>query len=229
MSKSSQNAVSQIDGSLLYIAELLHRVSNEYMSAISFASTVAARLSNAEAKGALHEIINHLHALAEANRVLRPPLTDGLVDLSENTAQLCRAMALAGMEKRGIRLHLALTESIMLEEARCWHASLIIAELITNAGRHASFSHGGNVWVSIDSALERIICRVSDNGSSCKTFSPGLGSVLVNALAKEIDGRIDRQFGSSGATVTLSFPRDIRPMADRIDFRAPAQIGGEMR
>ena len=43
MSKVSQTAVGQIDGSLLYTAELLHRVSNEYMSAIAFASTVAAR------------------------------------------------------------------------------------------------------------------------------------------------------------------------------------------
>lgn len=229
MSKVSQTAVGQIDGSLLYIAELLHRVSNEYMSAIAFASTVAARSSNAEVKDALREIINHLHALAEANHVLRPPLADGLVDLSENTAQLCRAMASAGLEKRGITFHLALTESIMLEEGRCWHASLIIAELITNAGRHASFSRRGNVWVSIDSTLERIICRVSDNGSSCTEFNPGLRSVLVNALAKEIDGRIDRQFGNSGATVTLSFPREVRSMADRIDFRVPMQMRQELR
>ena len=229
MSKSRQTAVSQIDGSLIYIAELLHRVSNEYMSVIAFASTAAARSSNAEAKDALHEIINHLHALAKANRVLRPPLTDGLVDLSENIAQLCRAMASAGLEKHGIRFHLALTESIMLEEGRCWHASLIIAELITNAGRHASFSRGGNVGVSIDSTLERIICRVSDNGSSCTAFNLGLGSVLVNALAKEIGGRIDRQFGSSGATVTLSFPREARSMAERIDFRVPMQMRHELR
>ena len=117
----------------------------------------------------------------------------------------------------------------MLEEGRCWHASLIIAELITNAGRHASFSRGGNVGVSIDSTLERIICRVSDNGSSCTAFNLGLGSVLVNALAKEIGGRIDRQFGSSGATVTLSFPREARSMAERIDFRVPMQMRHELR
>jgi two-component sensor histidine kinase len=229
MGKSSYTVVRQIDGSLLYISELLHRVCNEYASTISFASSIAAKSSSVETKNALREMINYLHALAETHHILRPPLTDESIDLSKSIARLCRAMASAGLEKRGITFHLALAESIILDKRRCWHTSLIIAELITNAARHASFSQAGRVWVSVESVAERIICRVSDNGSSRTVFNPGLGSLLVNALAKEIHGRIERQFGASGAMITLSFPRETRSLADRIDFLPPAQARHELR
>ena len=37
----SQSTVRPIDRSLLYVGELLHRVQNEYMKAVSFASIMA--------------------------------------------------------------------------------------------------------------------------------------------------------------------------------------------
>ena len=215
MINGTSAATEQINGSLLYVGELLHRIANEYASAISLASGLAARSSSAEAREALREVIDHLHALAATHNLLRPPLRNGIVDLSGNIAQLCSAMASAGLEKRGIRFHLALTETITVEEKQCWHASLIIAELVTNAARHASLSWGGRVSVSIGSTSERIICRVRDSGSCGTTFNPGLGSLLVNALANGIHGRIERQFDSSGMAVTLSFPRQTRCVADR--------------
>jgi len=229
MSKSSQTAIDQIDESLLYITELLHRVSNEYTGAISFASRLAGKSENVETKNSLHEIINYLHALAAAHHILRPPLGNELVDLSENITRLCRAMALAGLEKRGIRVHLALTESIVLDASRCWHASLIVAELISNASRHASLARGGCVCVSIEAALGRIVCRVSDNGSACTTFRPGVGSLVVNTLAEEIDGCIERRFGNCGTTITLSFPSEAASIAARSDFRSPASVSRELR
>ena len=229
MTEGSHTGVNQIGGSLLYITELLHRVSNEYTGAISLASRLAGRSCNVEAKNLLDEVVNHLHALAAAHHVLRPPLANGFVDLSANIARLCRAMAAAGLEKRGIRFHLALTECIMLDANRCWHASLIVAELISNASRHASLAPGGRVCVSIDSGFGRIICRVSDDGASCATFNPGLGSVIVDSLAEEIDGCIERRFGKCGTTITLSFPSETDAIAAGADFRSAASLCRELR
>ena len=58
---------------LLYVAELLHRVSNEYASAISLASVMASRASSPEVRSALETVIEHLVQLATAHRVLFPP------------------------------------------------------------------------------------------------------------------------------------------------------------
>ena len=77
-----QSTVKPIDRSLIYVTELLHRIQNEYMNAISFTSMVATRSRSPEAKAALSQVVDHLHALAKAHRILRPPSRGGLVDLT---------------------------------------------------------------------------------------------------------------------------------------------------
>src|SRR5579863_1804782 len=77
----------------LHVAELIHRIRNEYARAISFASLIASRTSSHETRTALSEMINHLHSVAETHRILCPPLAEGTVDLGEKLTQLCRALA----------------------------------------------------------------------------------------------------------------------------------------
>jgi two-component sensor histidine kinase len=56
--------------------------------------------------------------------------------------------------------------------------------------------------------LERIVRRVSDDGSSSTVrFMPGTGTHLVDALAADLDGYVERRFSKSGTTATLSFPK----------------------
>jgi two-component sensor histidine kinase len=193
---------------VLYVAELLHRVSNEYTNAISFASGLAATSFNDEAKAALRQVIDHLHALAGLHDVLRPPITGELVDLGESLTKLCRSMSLALFDQRGITLHLAVAEPVLLDARRCWLATLIVSELVTNAGRHAFLPDGG--WVSVSLAIVPgcIVCKVSDDGSSAATFEPGFGTQLVDTLASEVNGCVKRRFSQSGTTVTLAFPKD---------------------
>lgn len=73
---------------MLYVSELLHRVSNEYTNAISFAHSVAAKSSSEEAKTAADKIAHRLHALADAHRVLYPPAADEPTDLADNISRL---------------------------------------------------------------------------------------------------------------------------------------------
>ena len=76
---------------MLQVAELLHRIGNDYTRAIGFASLRAANASSNEARSALNEVENHLHAAAEMYRVLRPPSVAGSADLTDTIARLCRA------------------------------------------------------------------------------------------------------------------------------------------
>ena len=190
----------------LYFNELLHRVNNQYASAISFASLVAARSSNQEAREAVGAVINHLLALAAVQRAMRPSSIKAPADFAEHLTKLCRAMVSAGLEQRGIALHLVVSEPILLDGERCWRAGLVVSELITNATRHAFASRAGCISVAVTKVSGRAICRVSDDGSPAATFEPGLGSRLVNALAAELDGYVKRQFGPCGTTTTLCFP-----------------------
>jgi two-component sensor histidine kinase len=206
---SSQSGVHAADRPYLYLAEFLHRVHNEYTCAISLADRLAARSAHEETKTALAQIINRLHALAASHQRLRPPLTTASTNLSANLTQLCHAKTLFELADRDIKLHLAVAESVMLDAKRCWRAELIISELITNASRHAFTSQAGRISVAVETAAANVICRVSDDGSPTATLKRGLGSELVDALAADLDGYVERIHKPSGTTMTLVFPKGL--------------------
>src|SRR5580704_18748584 len=203
---SSQSGVHAADRPYLYLAEFLHRVHNEYTCAISLANRLAARSAHQETKTALAHIIKRLHALAASHQMLRPPLTIASADLSAHLAQLCHAMTSSGLAERDIELHLAVTEPVMLDATRCWRAELVISEFITNASRHAFASQAGRISVAVETVAGQVICRVSDDGSPAATLKRGLGSELVDALAADLDGYVERIHKASGTTTTLFFP-----------------------
>jgi two-component sensor histidine kinase len=208
---SSQSCVHAADRPYLYLAEFLHRVHNEYTCAISLANRLAARSTRDETKTALAQITNRLRALAASHQMLQPPLTTAFADLSANLTRLCHAMILSGLAERDIELHLAVTEPVMLRATRCWRAELIISEFITNASRHAFTPQAGRISVVIETAAGQVICRVRDDGSPTATSKRGLGSELVDALAADLDGYVERSYKASGTTITLYFPEDIEP------------------
>jgi two-component sensor histidine kinase len=193
---------------LLPVAELLHRVRNEYARIISLASTIAAKSSSNETKAALSDIITDLHSTAEIHSVLRPPLGDGPADLTEVFTRLCCAMSESpAFRRRGIKLELRVDHPVLIDAGRCWRASLVVAELINNSCRHAFASRSGCIFVAVGESHDRVFCNVSDDGSPAEIGGAGLGTRIVDALAAELDGLVERQFGKSGATVMLSFPK----------------------
>jgi two-component sensor histidine kinase len=123
---------------MLQVAELLHRIGNDYTRVIAFASLRAANAPSNEARSALNEVVNHLQAAAQMYRVLRPPTVTGSADLTDTIARLCRGQSdVSEFRRRRIDFLLAYDDPIELDAWRCWHASLIVAELINNACRHA--------------------------------------------------------------------------------------------
>jgi two-component sensor histidine kinase len=206
---SFRPGVPVADRSLLLFAEFLHRVKNEYACAISLATILAARSSNEETKAALAQVIDQLHALASAHEILRPPLTTALTDLGANLTKLCRVMTSSRLAQRGVELNLAITQPVLLDARRCWRAELIVSELITNAARHAFVAEAGRISVAVKIASGQVICRVSDDGSSTATLKSGLGTELIDALAADLDGYVERLHKASGTTVTLCFPQGL--------------------
>jgi two-component sensor histidine kinase len=199
-----------IDRSSLYVMEFLHRVQNEFAKAISFASIMAHRSSNPEAKAALLQVIDHLLASANAHKLLLPRAADDRADFTADVTRLCRTLvAAADLGQRGIQLNLTISEPIVLDGLRCWRANLVLSELITNAARHAFEScAGGCISVDLTLACGRVVCRVSDSGNAVRAPNPGLGTRLVDALAEDLEGDVERSYTECGTIITLSFPMD---------------------
>jgi two-component sensor histidine kinase len=206
---------------MLYVGEVLHRVANEYTNAISFAHSVAADSTTEEARTAVLKVAYHLHALAETRRTLSPPTTDQPTDFADSLSHLCQAMTSSWLAPKKISLQRLVSGPIMIRERKCWQACLIISEFITNASRHAAFSDGGRIVVSSEVVSGRIVCRVTDDGSLPKTNAPGMGTRLISALASELEGFVERRFGSSGTTAVLSFPLDPTITSEELSHGSP--------
>ena len=207
----------QADRSLLYVAELLHRVHNEYTKTIAFASTVALRSADLETKGALSQIIEHLYASAKVYRILSPPAAGQLVDFTANLTKMCRMMACSGLNERAIELHLSISDSIVLDSLRAWRANLVLSELITNASRHAFGAKGGKISTAVTIVRGHVVCQVSDDGKSASAPRAGLGTQIVDALADDLEGGVERCFSENGTTITLRFPKGNRPRASSVE------------
>jgi len=189
----------------LLIAEIEHRVTNEYAVAISSISRAAVRAGSAEARATLDGAVERLRCYAEAHRALQAPVTRERRDLADHLRTLCHARVMAGLAERGIELTL-LEQSVLLEADRCWRVGLIVSELITNAMRHAFNRRGGLIVVDLEVIGPELQCRVSDDGRSTAGASPGGGSRIIDALARDLGGSVERRFGSHGATVVLTIP-----------------------
>lgn len=202
----SQAGIQAPDRHFLYATELLHRVHNEYTCAISLATKLAAN-SSTETKAALAQIVEQLFALARAHEVLRPPTAIAVADLGASLTQLCQAMTSSRLAQRGIELCLSISRPVLLDVKRSWRAQLIVSELITNASRHAFGTGAGCISVTVECVLGEVVCCVSDDGSAADAVKRGLGTELIDSLAADLGGRVERQYAMSGTTVTLSFPR----------------------
>jgi two-component sensor histidine kinase len=190
----------------LFVAEIEHRIANEYAMAIAAISRSAARQSHVEAKTVLAEAAQRLRNYADAHRSLRAPVNAGPLDLSEHLRGVCSALSRAMLNERGIGLTLVET-AVELSAERCWRVGLIVAELVTNAARHGFKDWAGTITVEIIRAPGEIHCRVCDNGRSSGPGIPGHGAALVDALAGQLGGSVERRFTPHGGAVLLSFPQ----------------------
>jgi two-component sensor histidine kinase len=88
---------------------------------------------------------------------------------------------------------------------------LIVTELVINALKHAfpDDKADGQIVVAYDSAETDWKLTVSDNGigkpdGACVKTKSGLGTSLIEALAKQLDARVDVLTDRHGTTVSIA-------------------------
>jgi hypothetical protein len=102
---------------------------------------------------------------------------------------LCRALSEAVLKPVGVHCEVFVNAGILPAEV-CERVGLVIAELVTNAARHAFNGPTGKVVrVELVRTSSSWHCIVSDNGTGIKVIESGAGSRVLNELIRPLGGR----------------------------------------
>jgi len=189
----------------MLLRELNHRINSQFASAINLISVEAVRAEATEAKLALSNAAELLHAYAEVHRALIMPECETLIDAVKYLRKLCGALRAALLD----RLHIELTlqgDPLPLQPERCWRLGLIIHELVMNTAKHACFDgRPGKLKIKLARTDWLVNCVVSDNGSAAGRCGHGQGLRMVRELAKSLGGRVEHGVGTHFRSVVISF------------------------
>jgi two-component sensor histidine kinase len=203
MTASCQEMV--LSGSDLLLAELTHRINNEFTSAVCIISRAAARSDNDDVKATLATVAERLMDYALVHRALQMPAESTEIDASAFMRELCAAISKSKLADLGIEMSFV-DRPLRMDSRRCWHLGLAVCELITNAARHAFNGTAGAIRVELRLRGSFVECSVSDNGRWAAPSRAGRGSAIVESLAETLDGNITRIMGKRGSAVVLTFP-----------------------
>ncbi len=172
---SSENSSTDV-----LLREFTHRVKNEFASAIQVVSFAAEKSRDRNVKAALEGVMEKLHDYASVHRALQMPSGNDCIDASAYLRDLCGSISRSKLENKNIELVLV-DRPFRMSSERCWLLGMIIAELITNAARHAFDSSGGTIRVECRPSGELVECFVSDNGSAS---TPSFSSISARPAAR---------------------------------------------
>jgi two-component sensor histidine kinase len=201
-----------VSGSDLLLAELTHRINNEFTSAVCIISRAATRSDNDAVRATLAAVAERLMDYALVHRTLQMPSENTEIDACAFMRELCEAIGKSKLADLGIEISLV-DRSLRMGSLRCWRLGLIVSELITNAARHAFNGAAGTIRVELRLCGAFVECSVSDNGRWAAPIRPGRGFAIVEALAETLDGNITRIMGNRGSAVVITFPHraDVHP------------------
>jgi len=190
---------------LLY-QELQHRVANSLQIIASVLMQSARRVPVGAGRSHLFDAHSRVMSVATLQHQLAASYV-GDVRLREYFSELCQSIGASMIQDHDkLRLRVEADESVALPDASV-SLGLIITELVINALKHAfPGDRGGEILVSYKSRPPAWTLSVRDNGvgmSRCVIPKAGLGSSIVEALARQLDAEITLTDANPGTCVSI--------------------------
>jgi two-component sensor histidine kinase len=211
LEQQQQDLLRQKD---LLLKEMSHRISNSLQIIASILLLKAHSVNSTETRRHLEEAHERVVAIAKVQNHLQPLPFGGAIDAQRYLTSLVESLADSMIEDRGtITLRTEIDAGAFSSEEAV-SIGLIVTELIINALKHAFTDATGDevvVRYQVGDANWRL--SVSDNGKGMQrdlTDAPvraGLGTSIVEALARQLGGRVQTAAESPGTTVSVTGPK----------------------
>ncbi|MFF0919941.1 sensor histidine kinase [Rhizobium leguminosarum] len=190
----------------ILLQEVQHRVANSLQIIASVLMQSARRVQSEEARGHLHNAHHRVMSIATLQRQLSTS-GGGKVELRTYLTQLCQSLG-ASMIADPDRLSIEVTADDSAVDADVSvRLGLIVTELAINALKHAfPDERTGTIVIDYRSSGDDWALSVTDNGIGMPAGAPkaGLGTGIVEALVKTLNGEIQLSDADPGTAVTIS-------------------------
>ena len=193
------------------LQEMEHRVANSLQMIASILLLKARAVTSEETRLHLKDAHQRVMSIAAVQQHLHA--SEGIlqIEVSSYLSKLCSSLGSSMIgEGQAIAIKVAADEG-MIESARAVCIGLIVTELLINAIKYAfpASRAGALVLVTykIDGADWKL--AVADNGvgrrgSDASGVSNGLGTAIVNALAHQLDARMEVVTSAAGMSVWIT-------------------------
>jgi two-component sensor histidine kinase len=191
----------------LLIKEVDHRIKNS-LQIVSSMLHMQAKAAGA-ASSQFHSAAARVAAIAAVHHQLHSFDNVGSVHLDRYLRDLCQGIAAAATNTDGTTSILVEADPLLISTDTAVPLGLIVNELITNAIQHAQpTGGGGRVHIALESHPDNFSISVCDPGDGPSgSHTAGLGTRLVESLARQIGATLTKGRAPAGYTVAVTVPR----------------------
>jgi two-component sensor histidine kinase len=195
------------------LQEMQHRIANSLQIIASILSLKARAVKSEEARLHLENARQRVMSVAAVQQQLLASGHGGRIEVGPYLARLCETLA-ASMtdESRPISLQVQ-ADAGTVSSADAGSIGFLVTELVINAFKHAFVGDraAGRLVVAYEVSDTAWRLAVSDNGIGTENVHPGsagtvsgLGTIIVEALAKQLGAHVDTVTNSQGTTVSIT-------------------------
>jgi two-component sensor histidine kinase len=198
----------------LLLEEMNHRVNNSLQIIASILLLKAQTVQSEETRRHLQAAHERVMAIATVQEQLHPAPFGAQIEAKNYLIRLCESLAASMiLDDQPVSIRVEAGEGTTTSE-QAVSMGLIATELVINALKHA-FPVGakGNIVVGFESTASAWRLSVSDDGTGISRRLPdapvriGLGTSIVEALTRQLGGRVTTAAASPGTTVSVTVPR----------------------
>jgi len=198
----------------LLLQEMNHRINNSLQLIASILLLKAHTVQSEETRQHLQAAHERVMSVAAVQEQLHPTAFGAQIEVRNYLTRLCESLAASMiMDDQPISIRVQAGEG-STTSAQAVSMGLIATELTINALKHA-FPPGtkGNIVVGFESTASAWRLSISDNGVGISGHLPdapiriGLGTSIVEALTRQLGGRVTTAMASPGTTVSVTVPR----------------------
>jgi two-component sensor histidine kinase len=198
----------------LLLKELNHRVKNN-LQIVSSLLHLQARTVGAAA-GQFDDAAARVAAIAIVHQQLHQYDDVGTVALDRYLIDLCQGITAASSSPDRAWSLAVDADPLTISTDVAVPLALVVNELITNAIRHSKpLGESGNVRILLKNHADNFLISVSDPGkgpAAAKTAADlgtrhaGLGALIVETLARQINAEVTKERSATGYEVTVTVP-----------------------